>query len=332
MNHPEIHRRLLLAMSIGSMLGMLLLLVALAPWRSWWGQAGAMGPETVAIVDGERIPKAAAVQRIRETFPNDESRALNIDQYIPQFGRMMVREELLYQEGLKRGIKVPEDEIAALQRVLGQAMERSKADADALPAEERNRRLRRSALIRHVQEVLTSSGLEVEEDAVVSYYQAHLDDLKIPGYRVVRRVVISTEAEAIRILNEMYLGLGFPEAARLYSITSDAVEGGLLPKISNAGLDVLEYGPILAELRPGTLSPVVRTSVGYQIFRVEEFVPDAVPTLDEARERITDRLKAKLGREQLDTWLYEQENSGRVVWNRFYFGDDLAYDPIPLGR
>ncbi|MEM0983821.1 MAG: peptidylprolyl isomerase [Planctomycetota bacterium] len=159
--------------------------------------------------------------------------------------------------------------------------------------------LRRNAALR----LLTAGRAEVtEEDVRLAHAVTH-------GPRVVARVVTrATRAEAAQE-RELVAGASresFAEAARARSIDPTAAAGGWLDPISLA--DPAYPGAVravLSELQVGAVSEVVALDEGYAVFYLERRMPADGVSLEDARPRLTARLRERKERVEMERFARE---------------------------
>lgn len=130
----------------------------------------------------------------------------------------------------------------------------------------------------------------------------------LPGFD---DAAVKARAEAIHA--ELAAGADFAALARRWSEDLSAVNGGSLGTMAEEQLDPA-IAAVVFGLEAGALSPVVATSRGYQILRVEALTPARVTSLEEAtpilaREMIQAKeapaLAAAFAEQVLATWKAE---------------------------
>jgi len=161
------------------------------------------------------------------------------------------------------------------------------------------------------------SKVNVSPEEVERYYKAH------PGehggasgasvrVRLLSRLVpagassdekAAVRAEAERIHGEAASGKDFAELARQHSQGPAADEGGDLGEIEPSQMQE-EFATAAAGLKPGQVSPVVETTTGYHILKVEKRSEgkSSQPSA-EATEAIREKLYREAMEERYDRWL-----------------------------
>jgi peptidyl-prolyl cis-trans isomerase C len=131
---------------------------------------------------------------------------------------------------------------------------------------------------------------EVTEDQVQAFYRAHAADIAVPETVTLRQILVATANEARDVKRR--LGRDpkvFDTIARGESKGPEAGAGGYMGRFERGQLPT-ELEAVAFALPVGATSDPVETALGYHVLRVESRQPAREPTLEEARERIRDRL------------------------------------------
>jgi len=163
--------------------------------------------------------------------------------------------------GLLEATSTPEEEQAALQRLLAAAV---------------------------------AGQREVSDEEIRAYYGEHGADLRVPEKVWLRQILLPTENEARDVKRRLAKDpTSFEALARTRSRSPEASTGGAMGAFARGELPP-ELEAVAFALAPGTASEVARTSLGWHVLRVERREPAHEPSLQESRERIrTDILRLK---------------------------------------
>ncbi|MBU0464341.1 MAG: peptidyl-prolyl cis-trans isomerase [Proteobacteria bacterium] len=103
----------------------------------------------------------------------------------------------------------------------------------------------------------------------------------------------------------------FSALAKKHSLSPNASEGGDLGlfDISNLAENIKE---IISGLNIGDYSNVISTSRGFQIFYVEDIVPDCNKTLQQARDEIREILYNEQVEKKFETWLESLKKNAHI--------------------
>jgi len=128
------------------------------------------------------------------------------------------------------------------------------------------------------------SGLRAGEDEVHAYYEAHKKDFLAPERVRVSQILLDTETKAVDVLRRLDDASeeAFRKIALEESIGPEAFKGGAMG-VFKAGDLPFEMEKVVFSLGEGRLSPVVESSYGYHIFRVDrKLPPELLPEADVA--------------------------------------------------
>ncbi len=142
----------------------------------------------------------------------------------------------------------------------------------------------------------TANNPTSSEEELMSYYKSHLSEFKPPEEIKARHILVKTEAEANKILDELKKGADFSELAKKYSIDPAAAKGGKLELMD--GRDWLPRGTfeksfehVLFKISPGQVGGPVKTQFGWHLVKVDEKREPETPSFAQVRSFIRNRLQ-----------------------------------------
>lgn len=131
---------------------------------------------------------------------------------------------------------------------------------------------------------------EPTEDEIAAYYAAHAGELALAETVTLRQILVSTLNEARDVKRRLGRNpKAFDTLARSQSKGEEAAAGGYLGAFERGQLPTELEAAAFALPDGGTTDPV-QTPLGYHVLRVESRQPARERSLDEARERIRERL------------------------------------------
>jgi peptidyl-prolyl cis-trans isomerase C len=131
---------------------------------------------------------------------------------------------------------------------------------------------------------------EPTEDEIAAYYRAHTAELALPESVTLRQILVPTLNEARDVKRRLGRDpKAFDTLARGQSKGEEAAAGGYLGSFERGQLPT-ELEEVAFALPDGGTSDPVKTPLGYHVLRVESRQPARERSLDEARERIRERL------------------------------------------
>ncbi|MFN7973529.1 MAG: peptidylprolyl isomerase [Acidobacteriota bacterium] len=160
------------------------------------------------------------------------------------------------------------------------------------------------------------ANVHVEESVLHAYYDSHPEEFGHPEqirlrnlYRRVARDAPPDVRERARkeveaILDEIRHGASFGDLAREKSDSETANIDGLIGRLSRGDLDP-SIEKIVWDLPKGGVSDVIATPVGFQLFKLEERIPEFHMPFEEARGRLLRRLQVEASDAELGRYFQE---------------------------
>ncbi len=134
------------------------------------------------------------------------------------------------------------------------------------------------------------------EDTLINYYKDNLSEFKPPEEIKARHILVKTEAQANKILDELKSGKDFIELAKKNSIDPAAANGGKLELPD--GRDWLPKGAfeksfehILFKIPQGQFGGPIKTQFGWHIVKVEDKRQPETPSFVQVRSQIKNKLE-----------------------------------------
>ena len=196
-------------------------------------------------------------------------------------------------ENIKKENKIESDE--ALQAALKQ---------EGMTMADLRRQLERTMLVQQVQQTEILQKLQVTETELKAYYEAHKGEFATVPQITLREITINvpTTAQGINVAQDdaakakaeevrvkIVAGEPFARLAADYSDSGSKANGGLVGPLSRSDLsDDLQKA--IAGLKTGDVTPVLRTTRGYQIIKIEALQTSTTKTFEEARSDIADKI------------------------------------------
>jgi parvulin-like peptidyl-prolyl isomerase len=243
-----------------------------------------IGPDSYTFGDFSRY--------VRESV-GDGSSDLNVVSLSSLFDRF-IEEKLFLRAAADNGISISlEDKQAYLEEAEeGVWTEEEKA---ALLAEDSGPLVDGLKIDKYIREI--TGDITVEEGEIQNYYDNNPGQFTLPERIQVSQILLPTESRAVEVWERARFTdeSGFRALAQSESIGPEASEGGVMGLFQKGQLPSEMEGAVFA-MREGEVSPIVESSYGFHIFRLDKrFEPeqvsfeDAVPAI---RRKILD-LKAE---------------------------------------
>jgi len=148
-----------------------------------------------------------------------------------------------------------------------------------------------------------------EEDLKKAYDERYGKDKRIE-YKA-RHILVKTEAEGKKLIDELNAGADFSELAKAYSLGPTGKDGGALPWFGT-GQMVQPFIDATKVLKPGEYtSAPVRTQFGWHVILLEETRESDPPALDEVRNELIRLLQ----KDVLEGYVAELSEEADLVFN-----------------
>lgn len=181
---------------------------------------------------------------------------------------------------------------------------------------------RKGLLLREYLSELKDGDLKVTDAEIKNYYEQNKDVFQHPRKIVARHILCLTEADAQEALRRVKRGENFAKVAKEMSKDPTAERGGLIGEVTQGDLaDLPEFEDELFKLRPGRISGIVKTKLGYHIIRDDSETRMRGQSLDEA----TPHIRRILEKQKFDAWIDKAKKDQKVWIN----DKALASLPVP---
>lgn len=146
----------------------------------------------------------------------------------------------------------------------------------------------------------------LSEEELKRYYQERISEFTPPEQVMARHIVVGTEAEANKILEELKAGKDFAELAKKHSLDPAAAAGGRLKGMDGGdwisrGTFERSFEHALFKIPKGEVGGPIKTQFGWHILKVEDRRQPETQTYAQVRHLIVNRLQ-----EQRNMQLHEK--------------------------
>jgi parvulin-like peptidyl-prolyl isomerase len=218
----------------------------------------------------------------------DSLRSQMLDEYI--------RRRLVLDEAARQGLSITDAEIE-------QAVQDNPQTRSAAAQEEARREFASDLLVAKYYRQVVLRDVRVSPEEAQSYIEQNRARLVESPVSYVREIRVENREEAERLRRDIAEGKqDFAEAARQHSQAPNAEQGGLMGYAKGQLPEVLEKA--IDPLKPGDVSPVVQSSFGFHIFKLEQRTQPRAP--DDKRSQSDER------RSQLIEEAIERKNQHAV--------------------
>jgi len=276
--------------------------------------------QVLVKVNGEIITKTDLETRqiaaLRQANPNlrpnsDEELQKALAEVTPTVILDAVDELLMMQRGKELGFTMSADRFNS---IIENIKKENKIESDeqlqaALKSEgmtmaDLRRQLERTMLVQQVQQTEIMAKLQVTDTELKAYYDAHKDEFGTTPNVTLREITINVpvsaqgvnvgqddaaKAKAEEVRGKIVAGEPFARLAADYSDSGSKANGGLVGPLAKTDLSE-DLQKAIDGLKTGGVTPVLRTSRGYQIIKIENLQDSTTKPFDEARGEIADKI------------------------------------------
>ena len=295
---------------------------------SAWAQ-NQLVDRVVAVVNDEAITQSELDLYLRPMFKELRGQYKG-DELGRQFNEVrlklldqMIEDRLVFQQAKSQSITVDEEEIdqhidELKSRFPSQEAFQKELDEQHYNLNELRENYRRQIMIRKLHDQEIRAHVVISPRKIEDYYKEHQSEFAEEEQNKIRSITIRKGQEAIDkgILDEaakkkiesiekrIRAGESFEKLAQEFSEDGYAKEGGRVGLVKRNEM-MPEINDILFQLQAGGISPVLETSIGYHLFKVEEKKLSRVPPFEEVKEKIRTILFRKAAEERFREWMNE---------------------------
>jgi peptidyl-prolyl cis-trans isomerase SurA len=268
--------------------------------------------------------------------PGNEQLRKALDEVTPQIMVEAVDEMLLVQRGRELGYTLSNEQFKS---VVDNIKKENKLETEeqfqaALKSENMSmadlrRNLERNMISQRVQQNEVLGKIGVTDDEARAYYETHLKEFTTSPSVTLREILVSVpgDPKALNVAADEAAKARAEEIRRRVTTGNESFEklAGEVsdsPSKANAGLigplSVNDISPDLRKLieamKPGSVSPVVRTPRGYQILRLETMTPTQTMALEQARDQIGERVFTDKRKKEFQKYLEKLRAQAIIEW------------------
>ena len=274
-----------------------------------------------------------------DAIKNDEQLKKMLGDITPELLVNAVDELLLLQRGRELGLHLGDDQfkqvVANIRKEQGlqdDAKFQAALKQENMTMDDLRKQLERQMLIEQVQRQEVGSKLTITEEEGRQYYAAHPADFTDPSSITLREIVVEVPAEgkgtetAVSVAKDdeaqkkvadlrarILKGEDFAKVAAEGSDSSSKTNGGLIGPFVREDLspDLLK---LIEKMKPGDITPAIRTPRGYQLFKLETLKTPTVQPFDKVRDLIADKVAGQRTRVEMRRFLARIRQQAIIEW------------------
>jgi len=300
--------------------------------------------QVLVKVNGDIITKTELEQKqiaaLRQKNPNlrpDNDAALQkaLAEVTPEVIVDAVDELLIVQRGKELGYTMSNEQFDGIvanikkeNKLEDDAAFQAALKGEGLTMADLRRQLERTMIIQRVQQTEVMSKLQVTDAELKMYYDSHKESFTTTPQLTLRELLVAVpasdrgvnvaveeeaRAKADDVRKRLLAGEPFARLAADLSDSPSKANGGLVGPVTR---DVLapELQQAIDGLKAGDLTPVLRTTRGFQLIKIETMEAATVKPFEEARDDISDRIANEKRRGEFSKFLEKLRSQAIIDW------------------
>jgi parvulin-like peptidyl-prolyl isomerase len=291
--------------------------------------------EIFTKTDLEARQVAALRQKNVQGDPSDDLLKKELGQVTPQIMVDAVAEMLLIQRAKELGYRLSDEQF---KQAVDNIKKEYKLDNDekfqaALKQEnmtmnDLRRQFERQILVQRVEQVEIFGKIAISEDEARKYHQEHLEEFTTPASVTLREVLVAlpndgkgptaaqeaaVKAKAEKIHALAVAGDNFMKLAEDSSDAPSRANAGLIGPLNMSDLSA-DVRKVIEPMKSGEITPLIRTSRGFQFFKVETVTAAETVPFEQAREQINERVIGGKRKDEFDKYLTKLKAQAIIEW------------------
>lgn len=211
----------------------------------------------------------------------------------------IIRDKLVLSEARRRGVEVSEGEIQGQVDDVKTKFESEEEfylalENQGISLKELKDNYGASLMAKKLMDIEVGAKISIVPAEICGYYEEHKEQFTMPSSAKVRTVLVKITADrnseaALALAKEAQVklrnGADFSEVAKEYSDSLSAAQGGDMGYVKEGEM-IKRIDDAVFSLKKGETSDIVRTDLGYHIFKVEDLKESRQYTFEEVSDRI----------------------------------------------
>ena len=323
--------------------------------------------QVLVKVNGDIITKteleqrqvAALRQRLQgrnidpETLKNDEQLKKALAEVTPAVLVNSIDELLLLQHGKELNLHLSDDQfkqvVSNIRKEQGLQDETKFQQALAqenMTMDDLRKQLEHQMIIDQVQRQEVGSKLSITEEEAKQYYQRHPEEFTDPASVTLREILVEVPAaqagvnvaaddESQKKVNDIRAralkGEDFAKLAAEVSASASKANGGLIGPFSRDDMSP-SLQALIDKMKPGDITPPIRTQRGYQIFKLETMSAAVLQPFDSVRDLISEKVAGARTQTEMRKFLARLRAQAIIEWKndelKKVYEKQIAAEPV----
>jgi parvulin-like peptidyl-prolyl isomerase len=306
--------------------------------------------QVLVKVNGEIFTKSdlesrqiAALRQLQQgATPSDEQLRKMLADVTPQLIVSAVDEMLILQRGNELGYRMRDEQFQGIlenlkkdNKIETEEQFQAALKQEGMTLADLRRNIERQMIVSQVQQNEVLGKISVTDEEALAYYKAHTGEFTSPQSVTLREILVSAASDAspdvdaaakekaATIRQRALAGDSFEKLAADLSDAPSRANAGLIGPLNVSDLSP-ELQKVIAGMKAGEVSEVLRSGSGYQVLKLESSTTPETATFEAAREEVSNRLYAEKRRVEALKFLERLRSEAIIEFKN----DDLkkAYD------
>jgi len=262
-----------------------------------------------------------------------------VDDVTPQLLVDAIDELLLLQMGKEKGYHLSDDQFKAWldnlrkEQNLGDDQKFAAAlKQEGMTIDDLRKNVEKQFVVSNVQREEVGSKLSITEEEARQYYLTHREQFAEPATVTLREILIEVpassqggqstisvarqdeaEGRAAALRTRVLAGEDFAKVAAEASGSPSKANGGLIGPINLAEVSVAVQ-ELIAKMKPGEITPPLRTNRGVQILKLETIKPASTQPFESVRDLVADKVHEVRQQTEVRRFLARMRGQALIEW------------------
>lgn len=274
-----------------------------------------------------------------EMMNNNEELKKAIDEVTPQLLVDAIDELLLLQMGKEKGYHLSDeqfrewlDRLRKEQNLTDDQKFKAALAQEGMTMDDLRKNVEKNFIVSNVQREEVGSKLSITEEEARQYYLAHKSQFAEPATVTLREIIIDVpplskggqptisvaaqdqaEERANELRKRILAGEDFAKVAAEASSSPSKANGGLI-----GPLNLAEVSPsvqdMINKMKPGDVTPPIRTNRGVQILKLETLKASSVPPFESVRDIASEKVHDARQQAEVRKFLSRVRGQALIEW------------------
>ena len=274
-----------------------------------------------------------------EAVNNSEELRKAVDEVTPQLLVDAIDELLLLQMGKEKGYHLSDEQFKGWlenlrkEQNLGDDQKFKQALAqEGMTIDDLRKNVEKQFIVSSVQREEVGSKLTITEEEARQYYLPHRNQFAEPATVTLREILIDVpaatkggqanisvasqdqaEERANELRKRILAGEDFAKVAAEESSAPSKANGGLIGPINLAEVST-SLQEMINKMKPGEITPPIRTNRGVQILKLETLKPSSIPAFESVRDIAADKVHDARQQTEVRKFLSRVRGQALIEW------------------